>query len=332
VGRTGVKRLLLARAERLSALAVSWFGGEPLYGFEAIEELAPFFQVVAGRHGIRLQHHMTTNGYLLSEDVAAKLLSWDIRDFQITVDGAGHLHDTRRVARDGSKTFDTILRNLRALAKRPDPFTVAIRVNFDKATADALDEFLDTLAADFSYDERFSVVFRPMGAWGGPNDDRLTLCGTEEVRVNMRQFRERAFRRGLHIDTIARIARPGTQVCYAARPYNFIIGAHGQVMKCTVVLDTKDHNIVGTINEDGELTLNADRMALWTEPSYTTDTTCQKCYLLPPCQGLSCPLVRIEEGRRPCPMCKGDLKGELQLVQLGRPRRAEAPAAAPTAG
>ena len=41
--RTGIKRLVEKRLDGLRTLRISWFGGEPLYGFAAIEDLAPFF-------------------------------------------------------------------------------------------------------------------------------------------------------------------------------------------------------------------------------------------------------------------------------------------------
>ena len=93
---------------------------------------------------------------------------------------------------------------------------------------------------------------------------------------------------------------PGSQVCYAARPYNLLIGADGKVMKCTVVLDTDERNIVGRVTPEGELILNPDRLGLWTEPAYERDTQCQKCVMLPTCQGISCPLVRIQANTQPC--------------------------------
>ena len=37
------------------------------------------------------------------------------------------------------------------------------------------------------------------------------------------------------------------EVCYAARPYNFIVGASGKLMKCTIALDTQDANVLGRI-------------------------------------------------------------------------------------
>ena len=69
--------------------------------------------------------------------------------------------------------------------------------------------------------------------------------------------------------------------------YNFVIGADGQLMKCTVVLG-KRISIVGRLSDNGDLLLDLDKMALWTEPAFEHDQGCQKCTLLPACQGMHC--------------------------------------------
>jgi uncharacterized protein len=87
------------------------------------------------------------------------------------------------------------------------------------------------------------------------------------------------------------------------------------LMKCTVLLDKKDHNIVGKLTPEGEMVLNRDNYALWVEPSFANDTVCQKCPLVPTCQGIACPMVRIQNNVRPC-MCtpKSRLTNELLLT------------------
>src|SRR5947199_6631066 len=70
--REGIKNLVRKRIKKLNRLSVSWFGGEPLYGWEAVEDLAPFFVEMAEEHEVPLSAQMTTNGYLLTPDVADK--------------------------------------------------------------------------------------------------------------------------------------------------------------------------------------------------------------------------------------------------------------------
>ncbi|MFP5284171.1 MAG: radical SAM protein [Thermoanaerobaculia bacterium] len=309
--RTGIKNLVLRRLKRLASLQVSWFGGEPLYGFQAIEDLAPFFLQTAEENDLAYSGGMTTNAYLLTPEVADKLLAWKIRHYQITIDGLPADHDRNRPTRDGQGTFARIFDNLVALGRRDDDFGVTIRINFDQENHPGLPELLERLEKHFSGDTRFGLNFFPIGRWGGPQDADLKVCGKDEVNRVRQELRAEADRRGLKIGTIKGINRIGGEVCYAARPYNLIIGATGKIMKCTIALDTEDYNVVGTLNEDGDLHLGRDKMALWTEPAFEGDTRCQKCVVLPICQGTHCPLIRIVDHKSPCCSVRSSPKRQL---------------------
>jgi uncharacterized protein len=329
--RQGVRSLILQRAPFLRELSMSWFGGEPLYGWEALEELAPFAQDVARKHGLAHTQNITTNAYLLTEDKATKLLEWDCRNFQITIDGVAEDHDCKRVGRDGSPTHAVILENLRAMKARKDPFQITIRVNFDQENVPKLGTFLEALSEDFAGDPRFKVRFRAIGKWGGPNDDSLSTCGVSDKRKVVNEMRKKAEEVELAPEAgILEIARAGSQVCYAARPYNFIVSATGKLMKCTVALDDLEANMVGQLHPDGRLELNHENMAKWVNPHFESDSMCKSCYVLPGCQGVSCPLPRITHNERSCCSVKSTLKSEMKftLSELSRVRTGELAGAA----
>jgi uncharacterized protein len=315
--RQGVKEYVKSRLPGLKALTIGWFGGEPLYGFAAIEELAPFFLEIAQEKSLAFNSHMTTNGYLLTPEVAEKLLSWRVNHFQITLDGPPTCHDHSRPTRDGSKTFDTILANLRALGERPEEFRVDLRVNFNPQNAPGIEEFLDLIQAEFRNDSRFRMRFRPVGKWGGDQDGSLDVCGLGEGDDLILEFERLASEKGLTLaDGFKSTSTFGAQVCYAARPYHLIVGASGKLMKCTIALDQDDRNIVGQITPDGRAEINYGKLAHWVAPSFEKDTQCQKCAVLPVCQGCSCPLPRILRDERSCiPARSNWKKGLLSLVE-----------------
>jgi uncharacterized protein len=117
---------------------------------------------------------------------------------------------------------------------------------------------------------------------------------------------------------------PGRGVCYAARPYNFLIGAHGTVMKCTVALDKEDYTSSGRSFRTASSSSTRDKMARWTEPAFENDSGCAKCYMVPVCQGMHCPMIRIQSGERPCPPVKRNLQSALiDVYEGGRTRAAQ---------
>lgn len=298
--RRNIKAMVRKKVGTIQHLTVSWFGGEPLYGYEAIEDLSPFFKDISAEAGWTFQGSMTTNGYLLTPVVQQQLLEWGVRQFQVTLDGPEAQHDRNRPTRDGRGTFSTIMSNLLALRTQKEPFTVRLRVNYDKDNIDHLGDLLDLLQQSFSGDSRYRVSFHAVGQWGGPNDVNLNVCGVEESRDIRSELDAEAFARGLGSSSLAENPYPGSSACYAARPFNLIIGAGGQVMKCTIVLDKDPSNVVGVLEEGGNLRLNPERFARWVSPAFESDSSCQSCHLLPACQGISCPLVRFESGHSPC--------------------------------
>lgn len=313
--RGGVRALVEKRARTLRSLTLSWFGGEPLYGWEAVEDLAPFFLETAQKHDIHYSSNMTTNGYLLVPEVADKLLEWKCNRFQITIDGPAETHNCSRPARDGSETYDTILRNLVAMHRRPEPFVVDLRVNFDKTNAPMLHDFLETVERSFEHDRRFNLRLRAVGGWGGENDDKLALCTEDESQRITAEITREARKRGLILaDELREVNNLGSQVCYAARPYNFIVGANGNLMKCTIDLDQNDRNIVGRLLPDGELELDLERFALWTEPAFEKDSQCKKCVILPTCQGMHCPQIRFDYNRPPCTPLRANFKAQMRAA------------------
>lgn len=311
--REGIKKLVEAKISHLRYLNIGWFGGEPLYGLTAIEELAPYLQDLARRHSVRYTSHMTTNGYLLTPEVAEKLLAWGCTTFQITIDGLPEDHNRNRPTRDGQGSFDTILANLKAMTQRPkeQDFSVNVRFNFDQHNSQGFSAFLDILERELGHDQRFKVRFHAVGKWGGANDDNLAICGVNDGWSMVREMKQEVRKRGLNLGEELTDLKMGSQVCYAARPYNFVIGASGKIMKCTVDLDRKDRNVIGHLTEDGRLETDLDKLALWTEPAFETDAKCHKCVILPVCQGLHCPQIRMDTGDSPCSSLRTQVKMDM---------------------
>jgi len=318
--RNGVRQLLQSQIGNLRSLSIAWFGGEPLLGYDAIEELAPYFHDVATAHSLSLYSSMTTNAYLLTEERARNLISWGVTSYQITLDGLATDHDSHRPLQSGEKTFDVILNNLTAMKAIEAAFEVSIRCNFDRTNIDSIQRLIPALKSLAVGDSRFSLRFRPIGKWGGPNDDQLEVCGVREASRQFVQLNTNAIEAGIKTEQQA-----ATGPCYAARPYSLVIGADGKVMKCTVVLDTDERNVVGMLSPNGKIALNEERFSMWTRPYYRKDTMCSSCFYVPVCQGVICPLPRITMNERECPSDKVEIQQTLKdRYHLDQMRRAQA--------
>jgi uncharacterized protein len=312
--RSAVVRLIERKAPTLSAMKISWFGGEPMLGFEAIEDIAPKALEISKRFGVNYHSAITTNGYLLTKDRFQSLLDWNCRGFQITIDGSPEVHNQNRPLARGGPTFETILDNLLSFTSIQEPFSVAIRVNFGPETGASLSSLLRALEP-IKGDSRFQLRYHAVSKLGGANDDKLSVCGLDTWDTQ-RRLEEMSEAAGFKVEgqTILMDARSGTGVCYAARPYHFIVGADGLLMKCTVALDKNDANIVGQLMPDGSLAVDADKAFRWTRPYFEYDDHCKSCFYVPVCQGAVCPWEIIEHDTLPCPTDKKKIQRTLRLL------------------
>jgi uncharacterized protein len=198
-------------------------------------------------------------------------------------------------------TFDTIIANVQGLVNSPRLFSATLRVNYDRDSLGSLREFTDWLAAELNGDHRFRVDFQPI--WADEGTVPVSLCLGKERQRTQLELLEHAHRMGLRIAQALDAFSPGGYVCYAAKANSLVVRADGQLNKCTVALDDP-RNHVGMLSTDGALHLDLDKFTLWTGSGLEEDLTCQACFMSPSCQGNSCPLERIANGKRPCPSAK----------------------------
>lgn len=101
---SAIKKYVAAHT-RLRFLDISWFGGEPLFAPNVVIELSRWFHDYSRERGIEYRASITTNGSLLSPDVAEEIIANGVQHFQITLDGEQADHDQRRVLNGGGGTF-----------------------------------------------------------------------------------------------------------------------------------------------------------------------------------------------------------------------------------
>lgn len=310
----GLKAFVEEKARNLSDLHISWFGGEPLIALGVIKELSESFLAIAEENDIHYSCDLVTNGYLLTKDVFQQLLSWNINQFMITIDGIGDVHDSRRHLTGGGKTFDKIMDNLMAIKDVPGSFDITIRTNFDETNLQEASELTRYLKERFADDRRFGILFRPVGQWGGKNDDDIPVCSRTMANKKIWELTEEAISEGFNMSPmITDSLMPTASVCYAAKPHSLVVGSNGQLYKCTLSLN-EEFNQVGVIHEDGQVELDYDKMAEWVTSGEETDEVCQSCFYRPACQGNHCPLYRKRTGERPCPYEKRNIKKVLNLI------------------
>ena len=108
----GAVDLLMSESFGERNVSVVFFGGEPLLNPGLIERTTDYARGLAGQRGVDVSFHMTTNGTLLTPDIAEMLAAAGVRVL-VSIDGPRAPHDAHRPFADGSGSYDRVVSNLR---------------------------------------------------------------------------------------------------------------------------------------------------------------------------------------------------------------------------
>lgn len=298
---SGIKNFLKKNLHKYDMLQVNWFGGEPLEAIDVIADLSDFFIAICREQKKPYRASMTTNGYSLDIETFTKLYRWHIIDYQITLDGDENAHNMTRPYKNGEGTYIVILNNLRNIRDhiKTQNISVTIRTNITKSVLNNIDNHIIFISNEFGKDKRFGVIFKI--AWSNEKDtdfNHKELIETGKLHSILNSYMDKGLRFKINREQICSIAG----ICYAAHSNAFVIGADGIIYKCTVEYK-KEINQIGILTEDGVMHLNKDRLAFWiTKPVFKGEyEKCHKCFFMPACMGVYCPINRFDKlGRHQC--------------------------------
>lgn len=311
----GLVRYVNKMMESKHRLVIEWFGGEPLLGIAEIRELSERFLQICEKNRAHYAASITTNGYLLSEQIARELSQLGVRNAQVTIDGPPDIHNRRRILRDGRPTFDTILRNLQGAVKHiPE---VALRVNLDKTNIDRFPELLTYLSP---LKERIWVGIAPVApirAAQGYKERCFQRNEYIEVETRLEQLlKDEGFASLIGLTSDRRWLPFKSLFCGAYQADSYMIDPDGYLYKC-VGLAGEATAKVGTLLPEGEVTYDWDKLLRWLTWEPFDDPACFECSVLPLCFG-GCHADRLYPGFQagkkvlPCPEVRYDLACRLQ--------------------
>jgi len=162
-----------ARASHLDELHITWFGGEPLLAVPQLETISRHVIEICKANNVKYTSIVVTNGYLLTQENANKLMDCAVSNVQVTIDGGKELHNSRRPLVDGSGTFERIIQNV-SLAKHIIPIT--IRINVDNENHTCLGEVMNVFNV-ISIESNNLRRSKNMKILVKPADDAITPMG-----------------------------------------------------------------------------------------------------------------------------------------------------------
>lgn len=279
--------------DQYKALFVEWFGGEPLCAQNIIIKLSEILIKICKKHHKPYLSSITTNGYMLNEQVFKKMLELKILNYQITLDGCKDSHDVQRMLLNGDGTYDVILNNLRTIRDtiKSKFFAITIRCNITSNNYTQFPIFLDQMKKDFGNDKRFNFIWKL--AWNPKNEEDSIYMNPMAIK----QILLESNKRSLDISPIRQQITKYGSICYASNKNSFVIGVDGKIYKCTIHFE-EDINCVGSLTNDGNMELDEDKFRFWTEQKVENTKQCMNCSYYPFCMGISCMASEIHSNKK----------------------------------
>lgn len=261
---------------------ITWFGGEPLLAFEQIVRLNGKLR----NEGIRYTSSLITNGTLLTPEKYGAFGPLNLGHIQITLDGIGRQHDSKRFFKPGKGSFDTILENIDHVLKETS-VNLYLQVNVDKVNPRAYEEAFELLFSkypDFVKSGRLRI-----GCNHIRNRTDFKGCG------NCYDLDEEFEMRKRHAALAGGAQRPfqippKTMPCPLRSAAAYVIGPEGDIYKCLEFLGDPSKKIGNIVDHEISLKKVAV-LALSNDPF--TDRECLECPIFPICGG-GCPVDRMK--------------------------------------
>ncbi len=277
----------------LQYLHIGWFGGEPLIEHGIIFDILSYAKEQCDENDVTLISDMTTNGYLLTRTIFDKLVSLNLKHFQVSLDGPKELHDLSRIRADNQGTFDVIWKNLLDMRENKEDFVVILRVHITHENEDHIEKLINQIGDNFSGDTRFKVFLRGISNLGGSKADAIKVVDRDKQHGIISEMLDLLKKRNL-TPYILEDKDKGSYICYASCPNQMVIRADGSIAKCTVAFD-KEINRIGEVNPDGTLDIDQEKFNFWVRGLKTIDKKSLKC---PYFSSKKCSEIKCQTGQK----------------------------------
>jgi len=167
-------RFLLDHSGENRKVSVVLFGGEPLLRFPLIRTAVGDARRMAGERGKEISFSLTTNGTLVTREIAGFLMENGV-SVCVSIDGPPGVHDANRPYASGRGSHEDVVRGLAYLMERRNGVPLAARVTLGRGAVDVENTFRHLRGLGFD-----EVGFAPASA---SEKSRMALTEAELDRV-----------------------------------------------------------------------------------------------------------------------------------------------------
>ncbi|MCK9996686.1 MAG: radical SAM protein [Candidatus Krumholzibacteria bacterium] len=272
----------------LKYLSVAWYGGEPTLAWEVIRDLTNRIRERCDEHGVKTSFSMVTNGYALTASKCKELDALGIRSLQITLDGPGPVHDTRRFTRGGRPSYEKILKNIAGVIQHSSA-RINIRVNVDQRNQNVIDALVTDLSErDLTLDNRCGLYFAPV------DDCSPETKGVQHLIMQKKEFYhlENELHRMSRSKRLSGERYPGRSShggCAAVSKNGWVVLPDGDIHRCWNDVSNPECRVGSLFSHDRRSRDEVNNIQ-WLSWEY--EEMCRNCKALPLCVG-GCPYKDI---------------------------------------
>jgi len=270
----------IQKQKQIKNLGVCWYGGEPTLAIPIIRSMSKqMIKLVEDYSAV-----IVTNGYYIDK-IIDELYDLKIQALQITLDGMPDTHNSRRMLKNGGKTFEKIFSNLSALSKK-DNINVTVRMNVD-----------DSNAMEYIKLYRYCKqnLNGKINLYPGFVHNSSGVCKVESCYDDC--LKKAAFLKKIFdsdfIYTSDIYPFRTEKMCICNMRNGYLIGTEGELYKCWHHLGQKNKEI-GTIFADKIITNGNNFANAMLGQDCLFDNKCTDCLLFPSCS-CGCPDMRQQE-------------------------------------
>lgn len=129
-------------------IEIDFFGGEPLLNLKAIQETVDYARAKEKSSNKHFRFTTTTNGLLLDE-ATIEYLNDTMDNIVLSLDGRKSIHDSMRVRRDGSGSYDSIIPKFKKMASARKDKDYYVRGTFTSNNLDFSEDVLHMVDLGF---------------------------------------------------------------------------------------------------------------------------------------------------------------------------------------
>lgn len=256
------------------------FGGEPLLFPDRLFALMDGLRALCATHGAGYEFSMSTNGVLLTTELARSSVERGLQQIQVSLDGPQPIHDVRRIGKRGQPSYSESLRGLKIAAEHIGGVT--LKINFDRQNRSAIVRLYEAMVAE-GLAGRITVKLESI-AHQMPDSkvvhdpSHVMPPDSEELASAYAELSIEAGRHGIAVTKNTAHTTP----CMFTSHHGVLLGPDGSIYKCISLVGRKEHR-VGTVFDDD---YDADRYGQQMNVMKRLDECfAERCQYVPVCGG-----------------------------------------------